>query len=176
MLQPRVGVNVVSANRTAVRADVLRPRRRRSVHHRGLRRLPGPVPRGQLRRQGHLRRRRVRGGARRTACPRTRCSATTCSKASMRAPGLCTDIHLIDDYPSHVPGVRGAPAPLGAGRLADRALAVAHACRTPRERRSATRCRRSRAGRSSTTCGAACCRPRWSRCSRPAGRSCRARR
>ena len=43
-----------------VRAGVLRARRRRSVHDRGVRRLSGPVPRGQLRRQGHLRRRRVR--------------------------------------------------------------------------------------------------------------------
>ena len=50
--------------RVDVRAGVLRARRRRSLHDGGLGRLPGPLPRGQLRRQGHLRRRRVRGGAR----------------------------------------------------------------------------------------------------------------
>ena len=53
---------------------------------------------------------------------------------------------------------RAAPAPLGARRLADPALAVpvrAHALRAS----SATACRSSRAGRSSTTCGAAWCRP-----------------
>ena len=69
VLQPRVGVSVVSANRTPFARVFSGPRRHRSVHDRGLRRLPGPVPRGQLRRQGHLRRRRVRGGAGRTACP-----------------------------------------------------------------------------------------------------------
>ena len=51
-----------------------------------VRRLSGPVSRGQLRRQGHLRRRRLRGSARRAACRRTRCSATTSSRASTRAP------------------------------------------------------------------------------------------
>ena len=44
----------------ALRRDPLRPSRRGSVHHRGLRRVPGPLRRGQLHRQGHLRRRRVR--------------------------------------------------------------------------------------------------------------------
>ena len=44
--------------------------------------------------------------------------------------GLCTDIDLVDDYPVELPGVRRAAAPLGARRLADRALALAHACPT----------------------------------------------
>ena len=85
----------------AVRAGLLRPRRHRSVHDRRVGHLSGPVSRGQLRRQGDLRRRRVRGGAGRTGCPRTRCSATTCSKDRTRAPGWCTDIHLVDDYPAN---------------------------------------------------------------------------
>ena len=44
----------------ALRRDPLRAPGRRSVHHRRLRRVPGPLRRGQLHRQGHLRRRRVR--------------------------------------------------------------------------------------------------------------------
>ena len=65
VLQPRVQRQRRERQPDAVRAGVLRTRRHRSVHDRGVRRLPGPVPRGQLRRQGHLRRRRVRGRARR---------------------------------------------------------------------------------------------------------------
>ena len=85
----------------AVRADLLRARRHRSLHDRGLGRVPGPLRRGQLHRQGHLRRRRVRGGAggplpgERAAQPRPVRGRRT------RAPALCTDIELFDDYPSH---------------------------------------------------------------------------
>ena len=53
----------------AVPARVLRRRRRRSLRRRRLRRLPGPVRRRLVRRQGHLRHRRLRGRARR---PRAR--------------------------------------------------------------------------------------------------------
>ena len=101
ILQPRVARQRRQRQPDGVRAGLLRTRRHRSVHDRGVRRLSGSVPRGQLRRQGHLRRRRVRSRARRTACRRTRCSATICSKGSTRAPALCTDIELVDDYPSH---------------------------------------------------------------------------
>ena len=101
ILQPRVAVSVVSANRSRVLADLLGPRRHRSVHDRGVRRLSGSLPRGQLRRQGHLRRRRVRARRSPGACRTTRCSATTSSRGRSRAPALCTDIHVIDDYPAH---------------------------------------------------------------------------
>ncbi len=57
--------------------------------------------------------------------------------------------------PGQLPRLLRAPAPVGARRLADRALAVAHGSRRRRQRPSPTRCRSSRAGRSSTTCGAA---------------------
>ena len=50
----------------AVPARVLRRRRHRSLRGRRLRRLSGPVRRGFVHRQGHLRRRRLRGGARRS--------------------------------------------------------------------------------------------------------------
>ena len=66
VLQPRVAVSVVSANRTRLLESLLGPRRHRSVHDGGVGRVSGSLPRGQLRRQGHLRRRRVRSGACRT--------------------------------------------------------------------------------------------------------------
>ena len=60
ILQPRVGVSLPSAHRSRFAAIHSGHPGRRSVHDGGLRRLPGPVRRGQLHRQGHLRRRRVR--------------------------------------------------------------------------------------------------------------------
>ena len=71
---------------------------------------------------------------------------------------LVTDVEVVDDYPVERPRPRAAPAPLGARRLADPALAASPSC-PPRRACSATACRSSRAGRSSTTCGAAWCRP-----------------
>ena len=76
----------VERGRIAVRARLRRPHRRRPVHHGRVRRLPGPVRRGHLRRQGPLPRRRVHGARSRAACPRTRCCRTTCSRACTRAP------------------------------------------------------------------------------------------
>jgi K+-transporting ATPase ATPase B chain len=46
----------------ALRGDPLGAPRRRSVHHRGVGRLPGPVRRGELHREGDLRRGGVRAG------------------------------------------------------------------------------------------------------------------
>ena len=57
----------------------------RSLRVGGLRRLPGPVRRRLLHRQGHLRRRRLRGRAAGPRSRQARCSATTCSRASSRA-------------------------------------------------------------------------------------------
>ena len=62
ILQPRVGVSLPSAYRSRFAAIHSGPSRRRSVHDGGVRRLPGPLRRGELHRQGHLRRRRVRAG------------------------------------------------------------------------------------------------------------------
>ena len=69
----------------ALRARLCRPHRRRSVHHRRVRHLSGPVRRRHLRRQGPLRRRRLHA-ALEAACRRTPCSRTTCSRACTRAP------------------------------------------------------------------------------------------
>ena len=158
-----------------VRAGLLRPRRPRSVHHRGVRRLPGPVSRGQLRRQGHLRRRRVRGGARRAGA-RERAAQPRPVRGPVRARGAVHRHRPGGRLPVELPGVRGAPAPLGARRLADRPLALAHGARRAAAARCRTRCPPSRAGRFSTTSAAACSRRRSSRSSSPAGRCCRGRR
>ena len=66
ILQPRVTFSLPIERRgLAVPARVLRRCGRRSVRRGGFRRLPGPVRRRLLRRQGHLRRRCVRSRARR---------------------------------------------------------------------------------------------------------------
>jgi cyclic beta-1,2-glucan synthetase len=64
ILQPRVSVTMASAAGSLFARDVRRPHRRRPVHDRRLRCLSGPVRRGHLHRQGPVRRRRVRRGAR----------------------------------------------------------------------------------------------------------------
>ena len=64
ILQPRVTPSLpVGPRGLALPARLLRPRRHGSLRGGGLRRLPGPVRRGLLHRQGHLRRRCLRGGA-----------------------------------------------------------------------------------------------------------------
>ena len=85
ILQPRVSVTMASAAGSLFARALRRPHRRRSVHDRRLRRLPGPVRRGHLHRQGPLRRRRVHAPRSTAACRRTRCSRTTSSRASTRA-------------------------------------------------------------------------------------------
>ncbi len=62
------------------------PERTGPVRLRGLRRVPGPVRRRLVHREGHLRRRRVRGGARPVGCRRAPCSVTTCSRGSSPGP------------------------------------------------------------------------------------------
>ncbi len=85
--------------RLALPAPRFRRRRHRSLCVRRVRRVPGPLRRGIVRRQGHLRRRRVRGGAGGPRCPKTRCSATTCSKASSRVP----DSHPTSNSSTSIP-------------------------------------------------------------------------
>ena len=75
-----------SAPTARVRAGLRRARRPRSVHDRVVRRLPGPVPRGQLRRQGHLRRRRLRG-ALAGRVPENTLLSHDLFEGSTRAPG-----------------------------------------------------------------------------------------
>ena len=152
ILQPRVGVSLPSAHRSPLRRDPLRPPRRRPLHHRGLRRVPGPLRRGQLHRQGHLRRRRFERATHGRFPENTLLSHDLIEGSYARA-GLATDITVYDDYPARyltftrrkhrwirgdwqlLPWLRRAcPGPTG---------------------RSRTGCRCSRAGRSSTTSAAA---------------------
>ena len=87
ILQPRVGVSLPGAHRSRFAADSFRAPGGGSLHHRRVRRLPGPVRRGELHRQGHLRR-RLRSSRRRTAAfPRTRSSRTTSSREATPGPG-----------------------------------------------------------------------------------------
>ena len=70
VLQPRVTPSLpVGRGRLAVPAHLLQRSRHRSLRGGRLRRVPGPVRRRLLHRQGHLRRRRLRG---RAAGPRAR--------------------------------------------------------------------------------------------------------
>ncbi len=118
----------------AVLADLLGPRRHRSVHDRGVRHLPGSLPRGQLRRQGHLRRRRVRAVAR-----RARAGQLAAQPRSLR--GVVRPRGAVHRHPRHrrlpgpLPELRHPPAPVGPRRLADCALDLAHGPRRPRRGR-----------------------------------------
>ena len=115
-----------------------------------LRRLPGPVRRRLLYRQGHLRRRRLRGGARRpragehAAQPRPLRGHLRARRPRLRRRGG-------RGVPVPLRRRRQAPAPLDARRLAAAALDL-RASQRPR------RFPRSAAGRCSTTCAARCWR------------------
>ena len=113
----------------ALRAAVRRRAGHRSVHARGLRRLPGPVRRRLVHRQGHLRRRRVRARARGTLAREPRSSATTCSRAATRAPGWSATCELFEDYPARYGADVEPAAPLDPRRLADRCRGCCRACR-----------------------------------------------
>ncbi len=54
ILQPRVGVTLESANQSRFASHLRGTSRRRPVHHRRLRRVPGSLRRGHLHRQGNL--------------------------------------------------------------------------------------------------------------------------
>ena len=153
ILQPRVSVTMASAAGSLFARHLRRAHRRRPVHHRGLGRLPGPLRRGHLHRQGALRRRRLHGRARR---PRAgeRAAVARPLRRALRAHGARHRRRGRRRLPVERPRARAAPAPLGARRLADPLVAVSVRADPFRPAR-AIACRSSRAGRSSTTCGAA---------------------
>ena len=112
-------------------ADLLRPRR-----HRSRTRPPSPTSTRTSSTRAATSARAsttsTRSRRRSTAASRrTRCSATTCSRASFARAGLCTDITSSTTTRRTI-CVRGAAAPLGPRRLADRALALAHGARRAR--------------------------------------------
>ena len=90
--------------------------------------------------------------------------------------GLCTDIHLVDDYPSNYLTFSAAPSSVGPRRLADYSVVVAHRSRRERPDGAQHAAGDLRDGRFSTTCAGVSCRRRSSHCSSQAGRFSRARR
>ena len=107
--------------RLAVPAGLLPQQRHRSLCVGGVRRLPGPVRRGLLLRQGHLRRRCLRGGAARPGA--RQCDAEPRSlRGRIRPRGPGVRHRGRRGVPRPLRRRRGAPAPLGARRLAAAAL------------------------------------------------------
>ena len=88
--------------RIALRAHLRRPHRRRSVHDRGLRRLPGSL------RRRHLHRQRacttsMRSPRRSTAaCPENALLSHDLFEGLYARTALVTDVEVVDDYPSSV--------------------------------------------------------------------------
>ena len=145
----------------ALRAAVRRRAGHRSVHARGLRRLPGPVRRGLVHRQGHLRRRRVRAARSAGRLPENRILSHDLLEGCYARAGLVSDVQLLRGVS------RRATAPTCSRRhrwiRGDWQIAGWLLPRVPGASGgagSAIRSRRCRAGRSSTTCAAASCRRR----------------
>ena len=109
--------------RVTVRPRLLRSHRRRSVYHRRLGHVPGPLQRGHLRRQGALRRRCVRRGTR-----GTRARERAAVARPLRGPARAAGPRHRRGGGGRLPGQRAHPrapaAPLGPRRLADPLLAV----------------------------------------------------
>ena len=87
------------SRRLALPARLLRPGGHRPLHGRGLRRVPGPLRRGQLHRQGHLRRRRLRA-ALAGRVPENALLSHDLFEGIFARAGLVTDIELFEEFPS----------------------------------------------------------------------------
>ncbi len=109
--------------RLALRPPLRRPHRRRPLHDRGLGHLSGPLRRGDLHRQGALRRRCLHRRARR-ARARERAALARPVRGPLRPHRAGHRRRAGGRLPGERAGPRPAPAPLGARRLADPALAV----------------------------------------------------
>ena len=101
------------------------------VHARGLRRLPGPVRRRLVHRQGHLRRRRLRARAATARFPENRILSHDLLEGCYARSGLLSDVQLYEEYPSRYARRRQPPAPLDPRRLADRCAGCCRACPAP---------------------------------------------
>ena len=109
--------------RLAVPEGLLPQQRHRSLLVGGVGRLPGPVRRGLLLRQGHLRHRRVRGRAARPGA--RQCDAEPRSlRRCVRPLGPGVRHRGGRGVPRPLRRRRGTPAPVGARRLAAAALAA----------------------------------------------------
>ena len=76
-------------------------------------------------------------------------------EGSFARAALCTDIHVIDDYPAHYLSFAARQHRWVRGDWQIARWIWRTVPRRPRRGRAPTGCRQSRAGRSSTTCGAA---------------------
>ena len=83
--------------RLAYPARILQPERHRSLCRGGLRRLSGPVRRRLLCRQGHLRRRRLRGRARRPRARTRRLLSHDLFEGVFARAGLASDVEVVED-------------------------------------------------------------------------------
>jgi cyclic beta-1,2-glucan synthetase len=83
-----------------VRPAFRRRRGNRSLHARGLRRLPGRLSGGLLHREGDLRRGCVPAGHEAGVSPRTPSSATTCWRHAYARSALVSDVEFYEEYPS----------------------------------------------------------------------------
>ena len=123
IVQPRIETSPSSAREHALLADLRRRRRVRHLHARGVRRVSGPLRLGDLRRQGHLRGRRVhaqRRGTRAGERPRQPRSL----RGHPRTNGARHRHRSLRRIPFELRRPREATAPLGARRLAAPAVAV----------------------------------------------------
>ena len=119
--------------RLALRAALRRAHRRRPLHDRGLRHVPGSLRRGDLHRQGALRRRCLRRRPR-GARSRERSPLARPLRGAVRAHGSRHRHRGGRRLSGERPRSRAPPAPLGARRLADPVVAVpgrAHPLRPP---------------------------------------------
>ena len=125
------------ARRLALPARLLGPGRHGPLRLRRLRRLPGLLRRGLLQRQGHLRRRRLRGRPRR-ADPGERAAESRPAGGPLRAGRAGVGHRALRGVSVALRGRGGPAASLGARRLAAAALdpRPALAERAPRSRRS----------------------------------------
>ena len=104
-----------------VPAPVVGPGRHRPLRGGGVRRVPGSLRRGLVHRQGDLRRRRVRGGAGRTRA-RERAAEPRSLRGRVRARRPRDRRRAVRERALALRRRRGAPAPMGARRLAAAAV------------------------------------------------------
>ena len=101
IIQPRVTIALpMRLGRLVVPARVLRLARDGSLRRADLRPLPGPVRRGHVRRQGHLRRRRLRGGDRRAGRRKTRILSHDLFEGIFARAGLASDVEFVEEFPA----------------------------------------------------------------------------
>ena len=174
ILQPRVSVTFESAAGSHLRAAVRGPHRRRSVHLGRLRRLPGPVRRRHLHRQGPHRVDAF-NAALEGRVPENALLSHDLFEGLYARTALVSDVELVDDYPASVlaHARRQHRWVRGDWQILRWLFAVRAGARRRRAQHAAGR---SAASRSSTTCAAAWCRRATSRSWRAPGPSSRAAR